>query len=119
MIDSDQSLSITVWCRSRHLFPATVVLCCCALPTNADQHDARVISGLLCVLCDRIVCDYLGAFDCDGTVFDDDDVYECDDGECILRGFRCDGRDDCADGSDEGAENCGKSVSLCGCDIPH
>ena len=45
-------------------------MCCCALPTNADQHDARVISGLLCVLCDRIVCDYLGAFDCDGTVFD-------------------------------------------------
>ena len=45
---------------------------------------------------------------CDNSVFDDSDVYECDNGECILRGFRCDGEDDCGDGSDEGADNCGE-----------
>ena len=32
---------------------------------------------------------------------------ECDNGECISRGSRCNGHEDCRDGSDEGAEKCG------------
>ena len=37
------------------------------------------------------------------------DTYQCDDGTCVLD--KCDGSEDCPDGSDEGAETCGKYAS--------
>ena len=36
--------------------------------------------------------------------------WECDSGQCIDEDYRCDGDDDCYDGSDE--EGCGKRSSL-------
>lgn len=76
-----------------------------------EQRGVDCVLNFVCTLC----CNYLifinegvTSFDCDNTIFDDSDIYECDSGECILRGFRCDGDPDCADGSDEGASNCGQ-----------
>ena len=45
--------------------------------------------------------------DCD-SIFD---TYECDDGTCVLDTDKCDGSEDCPDGSDEGAETCGTYAS--------
>ena len=55
----------------------------------------------MCILICELSC-FLCAVGClDG-------FYECENGECIFRSDRCNGEKDCTDGSDEGADNCGK-----------
>ena len=50
---------------------------------------------------------FYAGFSCNFHPYSDDSVYECDNGGCIHRSDRCNGMDDCGDGSDEGTENCG------------
>lgn len=35
-----------------------------------------------------------------------DDEFTCDNGQCIRNHYKCDGRRDCADGSDESLKTC-------------
>ena len=65
-------------------------MCCCEL-------------SVVCVIC-VCVCNAV----CRPTEF------QCDDGQCILNDHKCDGMDDCTDGSDEKAALCrANGQSLC------
>ena len=42
----------------------------------------------------------------------DSDYFRCEDGTCVCRAAKCDGNNDCSDGSDEADPECGKMCNI-------
>ena len=69
------------------------------LPTSLDYTVENISPALLHLM--NLPMKYFLDFTCKG-----EDQFQCANGKCLPRKFRCDGEVDCADGKDE--SSCGK-----------
>ena len=67
--------------------------------TKSDLAYGRTLSPV------KVYCKRGVLFVCFFTAYCYSDQWECDSGQCINEDYRCDGDDDCYDGSDE--DGCG------------